>query len=125
MLCLLALSGDRADMVQERDHARDRRENRGILRDVSIDRSDAREEPATACDDRFTVDCDVIKARALRVQRSAQRADERICKYKEGGVDPAPRRSTAVLERARVDREHDEREVWDTEVSNVVALPKP
>ncbi len=84
MLCLLALSGDRANMVQERDHARDRRENQGFSRDVSIDPSDAREEPATACDDRFTVDCDVIKARTLCVQRSAQRADERVCKYKEG-----------------------------------------
>jgi hypothetical protein len=60
MLCLLALSGDRANMVQERDHARDRRENQGFSRDVSFDPSDAREEPATACDDRFTVDCDVF-----------------------------------------------------------------
>jgi hypothetical protein len=98
MLCLLALSGDRANMVQERDHARVCRENRMFSRHVSIDPSDAREEPATACDDRFTVDCDVTNARAPRVQRSAGRVDERVCKYKEGGVDRAPRRSTAVRE---------------------------
>ena len=98
MLCLLALSGDRADMVQERDHARDRRENRMFSWDVSIDPSDAREEAATACDDRFTVDCDVIKARARRVQRHADGAlsiRRRRCS--------GPRRSTAGREE-RVDR---------------------
>jgi hypothetical protein len=125
MLCLLALSGDRADMVQERDHARDRRENRMFSWDVSIDPSDAREEAATACDDRFTIDCDVIKARALRVQRSAQRADECVCYYKEAALIRPRADPPLAAKRACVDREHDEREVGDTEVSNVVAPPKP
>jgi hypothetical protein len=58
MLCLLALAGDRAKVVQERDHAPDRRKNRVFSQGAPNGSSEAREEPATACDDLFTVDCD-------------------------------------------------------------------
>src|SRR5215813_3714140 len=44
---LLALSGDRCGLVQERDHARYRRETRMFLRHVPISSSHGREEGTT------------------------------------------------------------------------------